>query len=217
VVAVLLLALPLATFAAEQKNVRHTEAAVDALMAALKADDDAAIVALFGDQYKDLVVTTDRAANSATRAKILAAMQTMRVLDERGADKRVVLIGDQAWPMPIPLVKDKGAWRFATAEGADELVNRRSAATSASAIHVLRAYLDAQRQIRIEGSRRRQRAAVRAEARQLARQARRALLGRRTQPRARRRARSGRSSPRARTTSRGTRRAIRTAATASRS
>jgi hypothetical protein len=146
VVAVLLLLLPLATFAAEQKTFATPEAAVDALMAALKADDDAAIVALFGDQYKDLVVSPDKAANSATRAKIVAAMQTMRVLDERGADKRVVLIGDQAWPMPIPLVKDKGAWRFATEEGADELVNRRIGGNERSAIHVLRAYLDAQRQ-----------------------------------------------------------------------
>ncbi len=146
VAAVVLLAFPLATFAAEQKTFATPEAAVDALMAALKADDDAAIVALFGDEYKNLVISPDRAANSATRAKIVAAMQTMRVLDERGADKRVVLIGDQAWPMPIPLVKDKGAWRFATAEGADELVNRRIGGNERSAIYVLRAYLDAQRQ-----------------------------------------------------------------------
>ena len=73
-------------------------------------------------------------------------MQTMRVLDERGADRRVILIGDQAWPMPIPLVKDKGAWRFATAEGADELINRRIGGNERSAIDVLRAYVDAQRQ-----------------------------------------------------------------------
>ncbi len=144
--AVLLLALPLATFAAEQKSFATPEAAVDALMAALKADDDAAITALFGDDYKALVISPDRAANSATRAKIVAAMQTMRVLDERGADRRVILIGDQAWPMPIPLVKDKGAWRFATAEGADELINRRIGANERSAIEVLRAYVDAQRQ-----------------------------------------------------------------------
>ena len=144
--AVLLLAIPLSTFAAEQKTFATPEAAVDALLAALKADDDAAIVALFGDDYKYLVVTEDRAANSATRAKIVAAMQTLRVLDERGADRRVVLIGDQAWPMPIPLVKDKGVWRFATEQGADELINRRIGGNERSAIEVMRAYVDAQRQ-----------------------------------------------------------------------
>ena len=144
--AVLLLAIPLATFAAEPKTFPTPEAAVDALMAALKADDDAAMVAIFGDTHKDLVVTPDRAANSVTRAKILSAMQTLRVLDDRGPDRRVILIGDQAWPMPIPLVREKGAWRFATEQGADEVINRRIGGNERNAITVLRAYLDAQRQ-----------------------------------------------------------------------
>jgi len=142
----LLLAIPLATFAADQRTFATPEAAVDALMSALKADDDAAIVALFGDANKDLVVTPDKAANTATRAKIAGAMQTMRVLQENGADRRIVLIGDQAWPLPIPLVRDKGAWRFATEEGADELINRRIGGNERNAIAVLRAYVDAQRQ-----------------------------------------------------------------------
>ena len=136
----------LSTFAAEQKTFATPEAAVDALMAALKADDDAAIVALFGDTHKDVVISPDRAANTATRAKIAAAMQTLRVLDDRGADRRVVLIGDQAWPLPIPLVREKGAWRFDTEAGADELINRVIGGNERNAIAVLRAYVDAQRQ-----------------------------------------------------------------------
>ena len=51
-----------------------------AAMAALKADSDSAMVAIFGEEHKDLVLTSDRAASSATRAKILGAMQTLRVL-----------------------------------------------------------------------------------------------------------------------------------------
>ena len=58
----------------------------------------------------------------------------------------MLLIGDQAWPFPIPLVKDKEAWRFATEEGADEIVNRRIGGNERNAIVVLRAYIDAQRQ-----------------------------------------------------------------------
>src|SRR5205807_10561762 len=50
---------------------------LDALMAALKADDDAAMLAIFGDQHKNLVVTPDRAANAAMRAEVLARMQTL--------------------------------------------------------------------------------------------------------------------------------------------
>ena len=149
-VAILLLALPLAisspALAADQKTFATPEAAVDALLAALKADDDAALIAIFGDKNKDLIITPDKAANTANRARIAEAMQQLRVLDSRGADRRIVLIGDQAWPLPIPLVNDKGAWRFATEEGADELINRRIGGNERNAIKVLRAYVDAQRQ-----------------------------------------------------------------------
>ncbi len=76
----LIVAVPLAAAAAPQETFATPEAAVDALMAALKADSDTAMVAIFGDEHKDLLIQSDRAATSATRAKILAAMQTLRVL-----------------------------------------------------------------------------------------------------------------------------------------
>jgi hypothetical protein len=142
----LVLALPLAVSAAEQKTFATPDEAVDALTAALKADDDAAMIAIFGDQHKALIVTPDRAANSATRAKAVAAMQTFHKLDDVGNDRRILLIGDQAWPFPIPLVKSGERWRFATEQGEDELVNRRIGANERNAIFVLRAYLDAQKE-----------------------------------------------------------------------
>ena len=47
--------------------------------------------------------------------------------------------------MPIPIVRAGDRWRFATEEGADEIVNRRIGGNERNAIYVLRAYLDAQR------------------------------------------------------------------------
>jgi hypothetical protein len=141
----LLVAVPLAAAAAPQETFATPEAAVDALMAALKADSDSAMVAIFGEEHKDLVLTSDRAASSATRAKILAAMQTLRVLQAPSPDRRVLLIGDNAWPVPIPLVRAGDRWRFATEEGEDELVNRRIGGNERNAIYVLHAYVDAQR------------------------------------------------------------------------
>jgi hypothetical protein len=142
----LLFAIPVVAAAAPQQTFVTPEAAVDALIAALKADDDAAMIAIFGEEHKNLVTSPDRAATSATRAKILAAMQTYRVLDEPSKDRRVLVIGDQAWPMPIPIVRTGDHWRYATEEGEDEIVNRRIGGNERNAIVVLRAYLDAQRQ-----------------------------------------------------------------------
>ena len=72
-------------------------------------------------------------------------MQTLRVLKETEPDRRVLLIGDEAWPMPMPIVRVGERWRFATEEGEDELANRRIGGNERNAIYVLRAYIDAQR------------------------------------------------------------------------
>lgn len=143
--AMLLLALPLASGAADQQTFATPDAAVEALMAALKTDSDAAMLSIFGEAQKDLVIQPDRAAASATRAKILAAMQTLHVLHEPSQERRVLLIGAEAWPMPIPIVRVGDRWRFASEEGANELLNRRIGGNERNAIYVLQAYLDAQR------------------------------------------------------------------------
>ena len=143
--AMLLLALPLVSGAADQQTFATPEAAVDAMMAALKTDSDAAMLSIFGEEQKDLIIQPDRAAVSATRAKILAAMQTLHVLHEPSQERRVLLIGAEAWPMPIPIVRVGDRWRFASEEGAEELLNRRIGGNERNAIDVLKAYLDAQR------------------------------------------------------------------------
>src|SRR6185436_93564 len=145
----LLLAVPLTSpltlQAADPQSFATPEAAVNALIAALKANDEAALVAIFGDKHKELVVSGDRALDAARRAEVAAALSTFRALDERGNDRRVLLMGAQAWPLPIPLVRTASGWRFATEEGIEEILNRRIGSNERAAIHALRAYLDAQR------------------------------------------------------------------------
>jgi hypothetical protein len=138
------LALPLAAAAAPQQTFATPEAAVAALMAALQADSDEALIAIYGEEYKALVIQQDRAASSATRAKIFAAMQTFHVLRDPSPDRRVLLIGAEAWPSPIPIVRTGERWRFASELGEDEIINRRVGANERSAMQVLRAYIDAQ-------------------------------------------------------------------------
>jgi hypothetical protein len=142
----LFLALPLTVAAAGPKSFATADEAVDALFAALKADDDGALIAIFGDDHADLLISPDKAANSEVRAKAVVAMQTYRLLEEYGQGERVLRIGDQAWPFPVPLVKVADRWHFATEEGVNELVNRRVGANELAAIRVLQAYLDAQRE-----------------------------------------------------------------------
>lgn len=142
----LTLALPLTSFAAEQQTFSTPEAAVDALTSALKANDSNAIVSIFGEKYKKLIITGDDANDNVTRAETVAKLSEFHALQEQGDGSRLLLIGAEAWPVPIPLIRENGAWRFASEQGVQEILNRRIGKNERNAIYVLRAYLDAQRQ-----------------------------------------------------------------------
>jgi hypothetical protein len=141
-VALMALAMPLVSSAAEQLRFPTPQAAADALASALKANDEAALVALFGDKHKGLVTSLE----PATRAAAAEQIETLRVVREIGKDRGVLLMGALAWPLPIPLVREAAGWRFATEEGVDEIINRRIGANERSALQVLSAYLGAQRE-----------------------------------------------------------------------
>ena len=54
------------------------------------------------------MVTGDAAYDTAQRApKLAAPLATFHALDDSGPDRRVLLIGAQAWPLPIPLVRER--------------------------------------------------------------------------------------------------------------
>ncbi|MBP7081478.1 MAG: DUF2950 domain-containing protein [Rhodocyclaceae bacterium] len=142
----LAIALPLTSIAAEQQTFATPEAAVVALTSALEANDSSALIVIFGDTHKNLVVTGDTAADTAARAEAVKHIKVFNVLEERGADRRVLLFGAEAWPFPIPLVRKTGVWHFSTEEGVEELINRRVGLNERNAIFVLQSYIAAQTQ-----------------------------------------------------------------------
>ncbi len=63
------------------------------------------------------------------------------------SDAKIELnIGYDAWPFPIPLVKEDGQWFFDTQAGQEEILNRRVGRNELDTIRVCNAYVDAQRQ-----------------------------------------------------------------------
>lgn len=127
-----------ATFATPQD-------AVKALTDAAKAGDSAAVNALFGPGIKDLQSGDAKqdALEFAAFAKYLG--QASRLVAK--SDSLYVLnIGDQNWPMPIPLVRRDSVWYFDTAAGKEEVINRRVGEDETNAIGVCRSYVLAQRE-----------------------------------------------------------------------
>jgi hypothetical protein len=61
------------------------------------------------------------------------------------ANKTILSIGNQDWPFPVPLVRNKdGQWRFDSAQGRMEILARRIGDNEMTAIEVCRGYVEAQ-------------------------------------------------------------------------
>ena len=122
------------------------EAAVDALLTAFKNNDDSALRGLFGPEYADRLISKDKVAARQDRERLYEEAQKALTLKKETADRVIVMIGPDAWPFPIPLVRSGDEWRFYTAEGFEEIVNRRVGRDELNAIQVCRSFLAAQRQ-----------------------------------------------------------------------
>jgi len=67
-------------------------------------------------------------------------------LVKEGESRAVLIIGDEKWPFPVPVVKKESAWLFDTESGRKELLTRRIGHNELLAVKVCKAYLDAQRE-----------------------------------------------------------------------
>jgi hypothetical protein len=130
--------------AADQRQFPTPEEAANALLAALEKDDIAALLEIFGPEYQEQLASGDEAQDRANRQQVLAAAREVMQLRADGDSTRTMVIGKQAWPMPIPIVKGAGGWSFDTAAGIDEIIARRIGANELATVANLRAYLEAQ-------------------------------------------------------------------------
>ena len=131
--------------AGKQTYFQTPDAAVEAVLNALRANDNKALLEIFGSRYAKKIVTTDHVGQGVIRMRAYRAAQEMLVLQKEGNDKLNMVIGYEAWPVPIPLIKEAKGWRFDTAAGIDEIISRRIGRNELSAIEVSRAYVNAQR------------------------------------------------------------------------
>jgi hypothetical protein len=127
-----------------QRRFATPEAAIQALKDATARADEAALRGLFGAEG-DRIKSADPLQLRENIARVNKAIGEYAHLSPSGPNHLVLMIGFEAWPFPIPLVREGGQWRFDTAAGAEEIVNRRIGANELRAIVALEAYVAAQR------------------------------------------------------------------------
>jgi hypothetical protein len=94
---------------------------------------------------RDIVQSGDAAADKEGREKFAAlAREKMEVELDEDKDRATLIVGPDAWPLPVPIDLEKGQWRFNSAVGRVEVLARRVGRNELTAIEICRAYVEAQ-------------------------------------------------------------------------
>jgi Protein of unknown function (DUF2950) len=136
---------------ADDETFKTPEEAVGALVTALQKDDVAGLQALLGPGSEELLNSGDAVQDASDRAAFVAAYEFKHALIDDGPDRKILVTGQDDWPMPIPIVKRAGGWLFDGEAGIDEIIYRRVGGNELGAIDVCRGFVNAQLEYASEG------------------------------------------------------------------
>jgi Protein of unknown function (DUF2950) len=128
---------------AAQKSFASPEAGITALVEAVKVNDQPMLRAILGPHGKKLISSGDTVSDQQNREAFIKAYSEANKLVFEGDKQAVLVIGQDEWPMPIPLVKSPAGWRFDTQQGEKEIITRRIGRNELNAIQVCLAIVDA--------------------------------------------------------------------------
>ena len=135
-------ALPLVADAQEQ--FKSPQDAAKALLEAARNNDQAAYARIFGKEHIDLFADEGDPAVAARTKAAVAAADRLLVYRKDSPNQVTLVIGDEAYPYPIPLVNKGGKWEFDAEAGTDEVINRRVGQNELATISVLEDLVNAQ-------------------------------------------------------------------------
>ena len=130
--------------APQQRNFDSPEKAVEALAEAVKKGTVEDVLAFFGPEGKTLLDSSDTAVARRNRQVFSVAVKERWQLVPEGTDRRVLVIGHEEWPFPVPLAKGPNGWHFDTAAGQEEVLARRIGRNELAVIQLCQAYVHAQ-------------------------------------------------------------------------
>src|SRR6266403_345107 len=126
--------------------------ASEALIQATETFDLQALREILGPDGEDLVSSEDpvRDKNIAAAFATKAREKNQITVDPKDSGRAILSVGNDEWPLPIPLVKKEGKWSFDTKAGREEVLFRRIGANELDVIQLCRGYVEAQNEYALE-------------------------------------------------------------------
>jgi len=119
---------------------------VKALGAAYKRGDPKAVAKILGDKGLQLVSSGDPVIDRYERSWFLSLFKEAHEVVPESETRAVLQLGRDEYPYPIPIVKERDKWRFDPEEGHEDLLSRRISKAELSALNLMVACVDAQRE-----------------------------------------------------------------------
>jgi hypothetical protein len=129
-----------------QNSFKSPVDAVNSLVEAVKNNDHKALKYILGPDSEKLITSGDPVADQAGRDRFIELYNEKNQLEQKGSGKTILILGNEDFPFPLPLVLKGRMWVFDTKAGSREILNRRIGRNELAMIEVLKDYLEAQRE-----------------------------------------------------------------------
>jgi hypothetical protein len=130
----------------EQAAYESPEQAGEALIAAVRSGDTSEMLRVLGEAARPVVESGDVVDDSNTRNEFIAAYTAAHRWVSETPEVSTLIVGDEDWTFPFPLINQDDGWRFDTTIGIEEILDRRIGENELAAIQASLAYVDAQRE-----------------------------------------------------------------------
>ena len=120
--------------------------AADALIAAADKYDQAALLQIFGPGGEDVIFSGEFPQDRKHVMDFVAEAREKKSVsvDPKTGSRAFLLVGNEDWPFPVPMVKSGDKWYFDAKAGRQELLYRRIGANELDAIAICHGYVEAQ-------------------------------------------------------------------------
>ena len=140
------------TPASRTRSFDTPQQAADVLIDAADKFDVVALGQIFGPGGEDIIFSGEYAQDRQHAANFAAEAREKKSVsvDPKSNTRAFLLVGNEDWPFPVPIVKRAAKWSFDATAGRQELLYRRIGANELDAIAICHGYVEAQHEYALQ-------------------------------------------------------------------